>query len=145
MVQQLQTGALDMGFLTVAEFSNRIDDMASLYATYLVSNVDDTAKLSKGKTATAMLDQYVELGMKGLGFGLCGMRHVISRGSANSAAGGRFQAPLARMTNAAVRRFITLTLHAWLRRDTESSRVRPAVVDPRQLPVRSAVVPALSS
>lgn len=79
MIQQLQAGGLDMGFLTVAEFSNRIDDMASLFAPYLVKDVSAASKLLSGPTATAMLDQFTTQGMKGLGFGLGGMRHLISR------------------------------------------------------------------
>ena len=79
MIQQLQSGGLDMGFLTVAEFSNRLDDMAALFAPYLVQDVGKASKLLTGPTATGMLDQYKTLGMKGLGFGLGGMRHLISR------------------------------------------------------------------
>ena len=79
MIQQLQSGGLDMGFLTVAEFSNRIDDMAALFTPYLVENVSQASRVLTGPTATGMLDQYKTLGMKGLGFGLGGMRHLISR------------------------------------------------------------------
>lgn len=94
MIQQIQAGSLDMGFLTVAEFSNRIDDQAALFAPYLVSNVDDAATLLKGPTATAMLDQYTKLGMKGLGFGLGGMRHLIALSQSDTAddlAGKKFR------------------------------------------------------
>jgi TRAP-type C4-dicarboxylate transport system substrate-binding protein len=86
MIQQIQTGGLDMGFLTVAEFSNRIDDMAALFAPYLVPDVAHASKLLTGETATGMLDQFSSLGMKGLGFGLGGMRHLISRDPALTAA-----------------------------------------------------------
>jgi TRAP-type transport system periplasmic protein len=79
MIQQLQAGGLDMGFLTVAEFSNRLDDMAALFTPYLVPDVATASKLLTGPTAIGMLDQYKTLGMKGLGFGLGGMRHLISR------------------------------------------------------------------
>lgn len=79
MIQQLQAGGLDMGFLTVAEFSNRLDDMAALFTPYLVPDVSKASELLTGPTATGMLDQYTTLGMKGLGFGLGGMRHLISR------------------------------------------------------------------
>lgn len=79
MIQQLQAGGLDMGFLTVAEFSNRLDDMAALFTPYLVPDVTQASKLLTGPTATGMLDQFKSLGMMGLGFGLGGMRHLISR------------------------------------------------------------------
>lgn len=86
MIQQIQAGGLDIGFLTVAEFSNRIDDMAALFAPYLVPDVTQASKLLKGDTATGMLDQFSKLGMKGLGFGLGGMRHLISRDAALTSA-----------------------------------------------------------
>ncbi|MCU4652663.1 TRAP transporter substrate-binding protein [Roseibacterium sp. SDUM158016] len=86
MIQQLQTGGLDMGFLTVAEFSNRLDDMAALFTPYLVPDVARASQLLTGPTATAMLDQFTSLGMKGLGFGLGGMRHLISRDPVTSSA-----------------------------------------------------------
>jgi len=86
MIQQIQSGALDMGFLTVAEFSNRIDDMASLFAPHLVGNVNEGSKILTGPTATNMLNQFETLGMKGFGFGLGGMRHLISRDPVSTAA-----------------------------------------------------------
>lgn len=86
MIQQIQAGGLEMGFLTVAEFSNRIDDMAALFAPYLVPDVGHAAKLLTGPTATGMLDKFSGLGMKGLGFGLGGMRHLISREQARTSA-----------------------------------------------------------
>ncbi|OJI92162.1 secreted protein [Planktotalea frisia] len=86
MIQQIQAGGLEMGFLTVAEFSNRIDDMGALFAPYLVPDVTHASKLLTGATATGMLDQFTSLGMKGLGFGLGGMRHLISRDEAQTSA-----------------------------------------------------------
>ena len=38
MLQQLQTGALDMAFMTVAEVTNRVPDMSVLFAPYLVKD-----------------------------------------------------------------------------------------------------------
>ncbi|WP_346299937.1 TRAP transporter substrate-binding protein DctP [Halomonas sp. BM-2019] len=51
MVQQLQTGALDMAFLTIAEISNRIPDFGALYAPYLVDGVDHAADLLRSGAA----------------------------------------------------------------------------------------------
>lgn len=86
MIQQIQSGGLEMGFLTVAEFSNRMDDMAALFTPYLVPDVGVAAQLLKGETAAGMLDQFSTLGMKGLGFGLGGMRHLISRDETHTSA-----------------------------------------------------------
>ncbi|MBV1789110.1 TRAP transporter substrate-binding protein [Marinobacterium sp. D7] len=83
MVQQLQTGALDMAFLTVAEISNRVPDFGALYAPYLVDNIDQAAALLKSDTARSLLDQLpAEVGLVGVGYGMAGMRQVLSRDSA---------------------------------------------------------------
>ncbi len=80
MVQQLQTGALDMAFLTVAEISNRVPDFGALYAPYLVENIDQAAALLKSEAATDLLNQLPsEAGLVGVGYGMAGLRQVMSR------------------------------------------------------------------
>ncbi|AIA74351.1 MAG: TRAP transporter substrate-binding protein [Vreelandella alkaliphila] len=80
MVQQLQTGALDMAFLTIAEISNRIPDFGALYAPYLVDDVDHAARLLRSDTAGELLDLMPQgVGMVGVGYGMVGMRQVLSR------------------------------------------------------------------
>ncbi|QJR00122.1 TRAP transporter substrate-binding protein [Halomonas sp. PGE1] len=80
MVQQLQTGALDMAFLTIAEISNRIPDFGALYAPYLVDDVDHAARLLRSDTAAELLELMpAEVGLVGLGYGMVGMRQVLSR------------------------------------------------------------------
>ncbi|MGO2355284.1 MAG: TRAP transporter substrate-binding protein [Marinomonas foliarum] len=80
MVQQLQTGALDMAFLSIAEVSNRVPDFGALYAPYLVDNIDQAAALLQSETATKMLDQLPgSLGVVGIGYGMAGLRQVLSR------------------------------------------------------------------
>ena len=80
MVQQLQTGALDMAFLTIAEISNRIPDFGALYAPYLVDGVDHAAELLRSDTAAELLELMpAEVGLVGLGYGMVGMRQVLSR------------------------------------------------------------------
>jgi TRAP-type C4-dicarboxylate transport system substrate-binding protein len=86
MIQQMQSGALDMGFLTAAEFSNRIANFGAFFAPYLTRDVSHAARLLRGKEAQGMLDSISELGMVGLGYGLGGMRHVLSRSPAATAA-----------------------------------------------------------
>ena len=39
MLQQLQTGALDMAFMTVAEVSNRAPELGAFYAPYLADDI----------------------------------------------------------------------------------------------------------
>jgi TRAP-type C4-dicarboxylate transport system substrate-binding protein len=80
MVQQLQTGALDMAFLTIAEISNRIPDFGALYAPYLVDDVNHAASLLRSDAAGELLDLMPQgVGLVGIGYGMVGMRQVLSR------------------------------------------------------------------
>lgn len=85
MVQQLQTGALDMAFLTIAEISNRVPDFGALYAPYLVDNIDHAAALLRSDAAIRLLDQLpAGVGMVGVGYGMGGMRQMLSREEVSS-------------------------------------------------------------
>lgn len=87
MVQQLQTGALDMAFLTIAEISNRIPDFGALYAPYLVDGVDHAAALLRSDAAAELLELMPQgVGLVGLGYGMVGMRQVLSRAPIESQA-----------------------------------------------------------
>ncbi|XGA80945.1 TRAP transporter substrate-binding protein [Halomonas sp. CH40] len=80
MVQQLQTGALDMAFLTIAEISNRISDFGALYAPYLVDDVNHAARLLRSDAAAELLELMPQqVGLVGVGYGMVGMRQVLSR------------------------------------------------------------------
>jgi len=89
MVQQMQSGALDMGFLTVAEFSNRNPNFAAFFAPYLVRDVSHATRVLKSQASSEVLEQMTDLGLVGLGFGLGGMRHMLSRTPAPTAADQR--------------------------------------------------------
>lgn len=87
MVQQLQTGALDMAFLTIAEISNRIPDFGALYAPYLVDDVDHAARLLRSDAAGELLELMPQgVGLVGVGYGMVGMRQVLSRAPIESQA-----------------------------------------------------------
>ncbi len=79
MLQQLQTGALDMAFLTLGEFANREADFGALLAPYLVRNIPDARRLLSQHTATELLGKTRKMGVEGLGFGLAGMRQLLLR------------------------------------------------------------------
>lgn len=80
MMQQLQTGALDMGFLTLAEISNRVPEFGAFYAPFLVDNIDQAAKLLKSEEATKLLGELpAKAGVVGVGYAMAGMRQVLSR------------------------------------------------------------------
>jgi TRAP-type C4-dicarboxylate transport system substrate-binding protein len=79
MLQQLQTGALDMAFLTLAEITNRIPDFGAFYAPYLVDNVEQAGKLLNGPTAQKMLGRLPrEAGVVGVGYGIAAMRTILT-------------------------------------------------------------------
>ncbi|WP_226801731.1 TRAP transporter substrate-binding protein [Alkalilimnicola sp. S0819] len=79
MLQQLQTGALDMAFMTMAEVSNRVPNMGAFFAPYLVEDIDQAAKLLQSDAAYAILDELPgRVGVKGLGYGMAGLRQLNS-------------------------------------------------------------------
>lgn len=79
MLQMLQSGALDMGFLTLAEVSNRAPDFGALYAPYLADDLADAGAILQGDIAQSMLDQLPRrVGVVGTGYGLGGLRQIVS-------------------------------------------------------------------
>lgn len=80
MLKQLQTGALDMAFLTAAELSNRAPELGAVYAPYLVRNVEQAGKLLASPEAEKLLANLpARAGVVGLGFGTGGMRQILGR------------------------------------------------------------------
>ncbi|MCL1481441.1 MULTISPECIES: TRAP transporter substrate-binding protein [unclassified Marinobacter] len=85
MMQQLQTGALDMAFLTAAELTNHVTDMGALFAPYLVGDVEEAGKLLNGPTAQRLLDRLPrKTGTVGLGYGIAAMRLMLTTFPADS-------------------------------------------------------------
>ncbi len=86
ILQQLQTGAVDMAFLTVAEVSNRVPDFGAFYAPYLVGDIAGAAEMLRSKEALALLEQLPEeTGVFGIAYGMAGMRQILSRYPVSSA------------------------------------------------------------
>lgn len=86
MLQQLQTGALDMAFMTIAEVSNRAPDFGAFYAPYLANDIAHAGRILRSETAKSMLDQLPEkVGVVGAGYGMGGLRQIVSRVPVNSA------------------------------------------------------------
>jgi tripartite ATP-independent transporter DctP family solute receptor len=87
MLQQLQTGALDMAWLTSAEVTTRVPDMAALHAPFLVTNIADAAKVLRSAEATEILaDLPRATGTVGLCYAMTGMRQLMTRNPVASAA-----------------------------------------------------------
>src|SRR6056297_3276007 len=87
MLQQLQSGALDMAFMTVAEVSNRAPNFGAFYAPFLADDLGHAARILRSDVAQGMLDELPEqIGVVGLGYGMAGLRQIVSRGDVDEAA-----------------------------------------------------------
>ncbi|MBN9671004.1 TRAP transporter substrate-binding protein [Roseibium aggregatum] len=78
MLQQLQTGAMDFAFFTLGEFSNRDPNYGIFLAPFIVDDVAGAQKLLKGETAQKLLDGMADFGLVGLGWGMAGMRMIVT-------------------------------------------------------------------
>ncbi|MFT3721170.1 TRAP transporter substrate-binding protein [Pseudorhodoferax sp.] len=88
MMQQLQSGALDMGWIQAAELGSRVATVAAINAPYLVRSTAAVARLVKTPAALKLLDVLPrETGTIGLGWGITGMRSVFSARDLASSAG----------------------------------------------------------
>ena len=87
MLQQLQTGALDMAWLTTAELTFRVPDLAALHAPFLVDDIADAARVLRSDEAREILDALPQgTGTVGLCYALTGMRQMLTRAPIESAA-----------------------------------------------------------
>lgn len=80
VLQQMQSGAVDMAFMTVAEISNRVPEFSALFTPFLVKDNAQAVKLLKtSPTAKALLDMLPsKVGVVGLGYGMAGVRQIVS-------------------------------------------------------------------
>ncbi|TCK30652.1 TRAP-type C4-dicarboxylate transport system substrate-binding protein [Ancylobacter aquaticus] len=79
MMQQLQTGALDLAFLQAAEVGNRVPNVAAILAPYVVRSTEACAKLVRQPIAMRMLEPLPkETGTIGLAWGITTIRVVMS-------------------------------------------------------------------
>jgi len=80
VLQQMQSGAVDMAFMTVAEISNRVPEFSALFTPFLVkNNAQAVALLKTSPTAKGLLDMLpAKVGVVGLGYGMAGVRQIVS-------------------------------------------------------------------
>lgn len=80
VLQQMQSGAVDMAFMTVAEISNRVPEFSALFTPFLVDDNAEAAKLLKtSKTAKDLLAMLpAKVGVVGVGYGMAGVRQIVS-------------------------------------------------------------------
>lgn len=87
MLQMLQTGALDMAFMTVAEISNRVPEFGAFFAPFLADDIGHAARIIRSDVAASLLELLPEeAGVMGLGYGSAGMRQMVSRVEVTTAA-----------------------------------------------------------
>jgi dihydrodipicolinate synthase/N-acetylneuraminate lyase len=79
MLQQMQSGALDMGWIMAAELGSRVPTIAAITAPYIVDSTPKIAKLVRDPVAMKLFDVLPrETGTIGLAWGITGMRAVFS-------------------------------------------------------------------
>lgn len=80
VLQQMQTGAVDLSIMTVAEISNRVEEFGGLFAPFLV---DDNAQAAEFLKTSATAEELLQLlpaqaGVVGFGYGMAGLRQIVS-------------------------------------------------------------------
>lgn len=80
VLQQMQSGAVDMAFMTVAEISNRVPEFSALFTPFLVKDNAQAAQLLKtSEVAKGLLKLLPEkVGVVGVGYGMAGVRQIVS-------------------------------------------------------------------
>jgi len=77
MFQQLQSGVLDMAWLTAAAVSTRVPSYFGWFTPFLVDDVSAAAAAAETDAAQAMLAELDAIGIKGQGYTFAGMRHIL--------------------------------------------------------------------
>jgi TRAP-type C4-dicarboxylate transport system substrate-binding protein len=78
MINLLQTGAMQMGVLSVAGLSNREASLFAWSLPYVFRDVEHASRAATTPAAREMLGRLDAHGMVGLGYAFAGMRHVLS-------------------------------------------------------------------
>lgn len=79
MMQQLQSGALDMGFIQAAELGSRVPHLAAINAPYIVRSTPAVAKFVRHPEVLKLFDVLpATTGTIGQGWGITGMRAIFS-------------------------------------------------------------------
>jgi TRAP-type C4-dicarboxylate transport system substrate-binding protein len=87
MMQQLQSGALDMAFIQAAELGSRVPAIAAINAPYVVRSTEAVAKLVRHPVTLSLFDYLPkETGTIGLGWGITSIRAVFSAKDISSVA-----------------------------------------------------------
>lgn len=79
MVQQLETGSLDFGFLTNAYMSTRQDSLNSWFMPFAFNNLEEAAQMRESDAAKEMLKELESQGLVGMDFIFAGNRHILMK------------------------------------------------------------------
>jgi hypothetical protein len=81
MLQQMQSGALDMGWIMAAELGSRVPTIAAITRPTWSNSTPKIAKLVRDPSAMKLFDVLPrETGTVGLAWGITGMRAVFAKG-----------------------------------------------------------------
>ncbi|RXT52732.1 C4-dicarboxylate ABC transporter permease [Bosea sp. Tri-44] len=88
MLQQMQSGALDMGWIMAAELGSRVPAIGAITAPYIVDSTAKIAKLVRDPVAMGLFEVLPrETGCVGLAWGITGMRAVFAAKEIDGVAG----------------------------------------------------------
>jgi len=79
MVQQIETGAIDFGFMTNAYMSTREVSLNAWFMPYLFSSLEEAVAMRDSEEAKQMLESLSSQGLVGLDFAFAGNRHVLMK------------------------------------------------------------------
>jgi TRAP-type C4-dicarboxylate transport system substrate-binding protein len=87
MLQQMQSGALDFGWIMTAELGSRVPAIAAINAPFLVDSTEKIGRLVRHPAALKLFDVLPrETGTVGLAWGITGMRAIFAARDLNSLA-----------------------------------------------------------
>lgn len=79
MMQQMQSGVLEMAWLTAAVVSNRVPSYFAWFTPFLLKDVEQAIAAGNTPTAKQLLAELEPLGIKGQGYMFAGMRQILMR------------------------------------------------------------------
>lgn len=79
MVQQLETGTLELGIITNAYMSTRSEVFNAWSMPFLFKSLEETTQASKSEPAKKIMDELSKNGIQGLGYLSTGIRQVLMK------------------------------------------------------------------
>lgn len=84
MVQQIETGAIDFGFITNGYMSTRLESLNAWFMPFVFDNLEDATEARTSEPAKEMLKALDNQGMVGMDFMFAGNRHILMKQSSVS-------------------------------------------------------------